>query len=221
MHDASVTSTIFQVKPELSPPPRSVTNSSVFGNREAMGRATDDEPGRLLARTAGGDAEAFGLFYDLFEDDLLRFFLRRTGRGDLAADLTAEAFAAALDSAGSYRPELGAPRQWLSGIARHVLHDSFERGRVDDEARRRLGLQAVVLTDTIVDDIERLLDEHGDAAQALEDLPADQREAVRGRVLEDRSYQELAVSLQCSESVVRQRVSRGLRGLRDRLERSS
>jgi RNA polymerase sigma-70 factor (ECF subfamily) len=71
-----------------------------------------------------------------------------------------------------------------------------------------------------VDEIERLVDEHGDVAQALEDLPADQREAVHGRVLEDRSYPELALSLQCSESVVRQRVSRGLRGLRERLERT-
>jgi RNA polymerase sigma factor (sigma-70 family) len=185
-----------------------------------MSRAVDDEPGRLLARVAGGDAEAFGGFYDIFEDDLLRFFLRRTGRADLSADLTAEVFAAALDSADGYRPELGVSRQWLFGIARHVLHDSLERGRVDDEARRRLGQQVLVLTDAAMDDIQHLIDEHGDAAQALEDLPADQREAVRGRVLEDRSYQELATSLQCSESVVRQRVSRGLRGLRERLERS-
>jgi RNA polymerase sigma factor (sigma-70 family) len=78
----------------------------------------------------------------------------------------------------------------------------------------------LVLTDAAMDDIQHLIDEHGDAAQALENLPADQREAVRGRVLEDRSYQELATSLQCSESVVRQRVSRGLRSLRERLERS-
>jgi RNA polymerase sigma factor (sigma-70 family) len=76
------------------------------------------------------------------------------------------------------------------------------------------------LTDAIVEEIERLVDQHGDVTQALEDLPVDQREAVRGRVLDDRSYRELAVSLQCSESVVRQRVSRGLRSLRERLERS-
>jgi RNA polymerase sigma-70 factor (ECF subfamily) len=180
----------------------------------------DDEPGRLLARTSRGDSEAFGLFYDIFEADLLRFFLRRTGRADLAADLTAETFAAALESAAAFRPQVGLARAWLFGIARHVLHDMWERGRVDDEARRRLGQQVLVLTDAIVEEIERLIDEHGDVTQALDDLPVDQREAVRGRVLEDRSYQELAVSLQCSESVVRQRVSRGLRGLRERLERS-
>ncbi|MGH2903993.1 MAG: RNA polymerase sigma factor [Solirubrobacteraceae bacterium] len=154
----------------------------------------------MLARTARGDAEAFGLFYDTFEGDLLRFFVRRTGRGDLAADLTAETFAAALDSAAAYRPDAGVARAWLFGIARHVLHDMWERGRVDDEARRRLGHEVLVLTDATVEEIERLVDEHGDLTEALEGLPADQREAVRGRVLEDRSYQELALSMQCSES---------------------
>jgi RNA polymerase sigma factor (sigma-70 family) len=185
-----------------------------------MAKVTDDDPGRLLERTADGDAEAFGLFYDAFEDDVLRYFLRRTGRGDLAADLTAETFASALESARGYRPELGLARAWLFGIARHALHDAWDRGRVDDEARRRLGQHVLVLSDAMVDDIDRLLDEHGDAAQALEELPTDQREAVQGRVLDDRSYQELAASLQCSEHVVRKRVSRGLRGLRERLERS-
>lgn len=183
-------------------------------------RRVDRDPSRLLAQTAAGDAEAFGLFYDTFEDELLRFFGRATGRGDLAADLTAETFAAALESAGGYRPELGVARAWLYGIARHVLHDAWERGRVDDEARRRLRMQALVLTDDAVDSIERMIEAHGDAVGALEDLPVDQRAAIEGRVLEDRAYSELAVSLECSESVVRQRVSRGLRSLRARLEGS-
>jgi DNA-directed RNA polymerase specialized sigma24 family protein len=56
------------------------------------------------------------------------------------------------------------------------------------------------------------------AVAALEELPADQRAAVVGRVVDERSYAELARRLQCSESVVRQRVSRGLRILRNRLD---
>jgi DNA-directed RNA polymerase specialized sigma24 family protein len=43
---------------------------------------------------------------------------------------------------------------------------------------------------------------------------------VKGRVLHERSYDELALSLRCSQSVVRQRVSRGLRSLRQTLERT-
>ena len=53
--------------------------------------------------------------------------------------------------------------------------------------------------------------------EALESLPSPQREAVRARVIDDRPYGEIAAELACSESVVRQRVSRGVRTMRERL----
>jgi RNA polymerase sigma-70 factor (ECF subfamily) len=52
----------------------------------------------------------------------------------------------------------------------------------------------------------------------LDGLPAEQRDAVRERVLEERDYPEIAARLRCSEQVVRKRVSRGLTALRARME---
>jgi hypothetical protein len=49
----------------------------------------------LLTR-AVVDPEAFGAFYDRFEARVLAFFYRATRRADIAADVTAETFAAAL-----------------------------------------------------------------------------------------------------------------------------
>jgi RNA polymerase sigma factor (sigma-70 family) len=179
--------------------------------------ATD---GELLGLTTE-DPEAFGAFYDRFEVEVLGFFWRATRRSDLAADLTAEVFAAALSSAGGFRPELGSARAWLFGIARHELADAWQRGRVEDRARRRLGLEPVVLTDEALERIDELGRRGpGGALRLLEDLPQDQRMAVEGRVLEERDYEELAQRLSCSQSVVRQRVSRGLRSLRKRLEQT-
>ncbi len=54
--------------------------------------------------------------------------------------------------------------------------------------------------------------------ELFETLPPVPRDAVSQRVIEERSYEEIAVDLRCSESVVRQRVSRGLRSLRSQLE---
>ena len=161
------------------------------------------------------DVQAFGVFYDRYERPLLAFFRRATGRADLAADLTAEVFAAALASLDAFRADLGAARAWLFGIARHELAQSWRRGRVEEQARRRLGIEPMALSDG---DLERI-DELGAAAQVdslrlLDALPAEQRVAVRGRVIEGRDYEELARELECSELVVRQRVSRGLRALR-------
>jgi RNA polymerase sigma factor (sigma-70 family) len=161
-------------------------------------------------------AEDFGAFYARHEDAVLAFFLRRVRRADLAADLTAETFAAALASRATHDPARGEPRAWLFGVARNVLSNSLRRGRVEDDARRRLGLERLVLDDAALARVEELAG--APALAAMEDLPADQRVAVAGRVVQERSYEELAAALECSESVVRQRVSRGLRTLRARLE---
>ncbi|MGA9858441.1 MAG: RNA polymerase sigma factor [Solirubrobacteraceae bacterium] len=178
---------------------------------------TDEE---LLGR-AGADGEAFGRFYDRFESQLLGFFYRATRRADVAADLTAEVFASALQSAPGFDPGRGSARAWLFGIARHELADTWRRGRVEDRARRELEIEALVLSDASLARIEDELGGGGDALELLRELPDEQRLAIEGRVLDDRGYDELAASLQCSPSVVRQRVSRGLRSLRARLEQST
>jgi RNA polymerase sigma-70 factor (ECF subfamily) len=54
------------------------------------------------------------------------------------------------------------------------------------------------------------------AARMVDELPPEQRDAVRAHVLEDRGYDEIARSRRVSEATVRKRVSRGLRVLRDR-----
>lgn len=176
-----------------------------------LSRCSDEE---LLVRGAR-DAQAFGELYDRYEDPLLGFLRRATGSADLAADLTAEVFAVAIASAGSFRPELGNARGWLFGIARHELAQSWRRGRVDAQARRRLGMEPIVLSDENLERIDRL-GEAGrvDSLTLLETLPADQRAAVRARVIDGLDYSEAALELGCSELVVRQRVSRGLRRLR-------
>jgi RNA polymerase sigma factor (sigma-70 family) len=161
------------------------------------------------------DVQAFGVFYDRHERQLLGFFRRATGRADLAADLTAEVFAVALASLGGFRSELGNARAWLFGIARNELAQSRRRGHVEARARRRLGMEPMTLSD---EDLERI-DELGasaplDSLRLLEALPVEQRRAVRGRVIDGREYEDLAREFECSELVVRQRVSRGLRALR-------
>lgn len=160
------------------------------------------------------DAEWFAAFYRHFERPLLGFFMRCVGRQDLAADLMAETFARALEGINGYDPARGRPDQWLFGIARHVLAGSLRGGRVEAQARRRLALPVLVLDDHACEIIERLsIDE-----QVLDELPDEQREAVRAHVIDERSYSEIAGELECSEALVRQRVSRGLRALRIRLE---
>jgi RNA polymerase sigma-70 factor (ECF subfamily) len=173
-------------------------------------------PRRDDAALLSGGPEDFGLFYARHEAPILRFFMRRVRGVDAAADLCAETFARALESRRTFDPGLGEARAWLFGIARHVLAQSLTSGRVRDETRVRLQLEPLVIDDESITRLSELADDV--AVQALQELPGEQREAITRRVLEEREYSELAVELECSESVIRKRVSRGLRALRERLE---
>jgi RNA polymerase sigma factor (sigma-70 family) len=171
-----------------------------------------------LAAAAPADAQAFGELYRRHERMVVGYFLHWSRSAELAADLTAETFAAALASINSFSADRGDFRAWLFGIAHHVLARSLERGRVEDEARRRLGITPVLVDDETLDRIDSLASLNGAVLKLLDELPPATRDAVMGRVVEEREYLELARSLKCSQSVVRQRVRRGLARLRDRLE---
>jgi RNA polymerase sigma-70 factor, ECF subfamily len=171
----------------------------------------------LLAQFAAGDAEAFVAFYRRHLTAVLGFFLRRTGNPELTADLTAEVFAAALLAARRYRPGERPALAWLYGIAAHKLADSRRRGRVEDDARRRLAFEPIAIDDEELARVEEMADA-GAAEAAVLTLPPDQRDAVLARVVHERPYAEIAQQVQCSELLVRQRVSRGLRTLRAQIE---
>ncbi len=183
-------------------------------------RQSDEE---LLATTRH-EPEAFAAFYRRYERAMLVYFLRRTASAEVAADLTAEVFAAALASSRRFRPGKTPAVAWLYGIAHNKLSSSLARGRVEERARRRLATEPLVLDDEAIERVEVLADANRQA-EVLQDLllrlPDEQRQAIRARVLEERDYEEIAGALDCSQAVVRQRVSRALRSLRRNLEEDS
>jgi RNA polymerase sigma-70 factor, ECF subfamily len=95
----------------------------------------DDE---LIAATARGDVDAFASLYRRHLARVVGYLLHTTGDPEVAADLAAEVFAAALASCGRYRSEHASAAPWLIGIAQNKLRESRRRGRVEDATRRRL-----------------------------------------------------------------------------------
>jgi RNA polymerase sigma factor (sigma-70 family) len=189
-----------------------------MGVLDDRGRWSDE---RLLAAIAGQDREAFGVFYARHLPVVVGYLMRETGDPELSADLAGEVFSSVLLAAGRYRPQYASAVPWVVGVTRNVLGASRRRSRVEAGARRRLGLVPIELDDADLERVQTLADsETSRVTELLGALPEDERRAVRARIIQERSYTEIAAALRCSEMVVRKRVSRGLGRIRTRLQES-
>lgn len=178
------------------------------------------EDDRLLT-AAPRDPDAFAAFYGRNAAAVTRWFLRRTGDPELAADLAAETFADALRGARRFDPQRGSAAAFLFGIAARELATALERGRVADRARRRLRIPRIELDDEAIERVVEVTSATAAAtrlAELLGALPEEQRRAVEERVVHERGYAEIAARVRVSEAVVRKRVSRGLASLRAGME---
>jgi len=186
-----------------------------------MARSLDRErwsDAELLAAVVVGDEVAFTVFYRRYLAVVIAFLLRETSDREATADLCAEVFSAVMLAAARYR-DVGPAGPWVLGIARNKLRASRRRGRIEERARRRLGFEPLPLSEADLDEVAALARQGGEhLVGVLEGLPVHEREAVRARVLGERSYEQIAVDLSCSEMVARKRVSRGLARIRARLE---
>jgi RNA polymerase sigma factor (sigma-70 family) len=180
-----------------------------------MSVLTDEQ---LLQAAAAGDDRAFAEFYRRHVNPLIAYFRRRVPTPEQAFDLTAETLAIVALNPRDYRGE-GVAAAWMYGIARNVLRSSLRKGRIEDTARSRLGVEPTPLTDVDLLAVEDRAAAGSEAlTAALAELPEPTRQALLARVVDERDYPDIANELGCSEHVVRQRVSRGLARLRAGLE---
>jgi len=182
------------------------------GNNE--GQVTD---GELLRRTRCGDRDAFGVLYERRHELVLAFLFKRTRDPEVAMDLMAETFAAALLALADRPPEIdGSAVPWLLAIARNAMVDSFRRGTVENAARSRLALEPVEIDDSDIDRVLQLAAEADLLIALADELPPDQFEALLAHVLDEQGYAQIAQRLDCSQAVVRKRVSRAIGALREK-----
>ena len=163
--------------------------------------------------------EAFAGFVEGVRPQMLRFFARRIGDSEQAADLTAQTFARAFERRADFRGVTDEQAYgWIWGIARHELTHALRSGVAEDAAlfrfsrERRPTVQESELArlerDEKVNEIRAAL------LHALVRLPRDQRDVVALHYLHELSYEEVALRLGVSNAVIRARASRALRALR-------
>jgi len=113
-----------EIERALSNPPSSLSHQMRVVVARERGVGAEE------LRWIGTDPDLFEAFYREHVEDVQRFVARRIGDRERAADLTAEIFLAAIDSAHRYQPRRGSPKAWLYGIARTLLaSERRQRGR--------------------------------------------------------------------------------------------
>jgi RNA polymerase sigma-70 factor (ECF subfamily) len=171
----------------------------------------------LLQQARDGHASAFEIVYRRRYPVVLAFFAKRVYERELAADLLAETFAALLELVRNPRRDIPqTPVAWLLLTGRYLLIDSYRKGRVDATARARLAMAPMTIEDGDLQRIDEVAAETDLLRELAEILPPDQFEALRAHVLDERDYPAIARELRCSQAVVRKRVSRALRTLREK-----
>lgn len=171
---------------------------------------------RDLCPRIGVDAEALEAVYRAHVRDVERFVARRVDDPFVVADLTADVFVRAIESASGYRPELAAPVAWLLGIARHVVAGHHRSAGRERDALRRVDGRALVDADAY----ERLQEQVDAAARAralrdaLVALPESLREVVELVVVDDLPLTRVAEVLGITPGAARVRLHRARLRLR-------
>lgn len=168
------------------------------------------------------DADAFARLYEAESEAVLLFLTRRTLDAELAVELTAETFAVALDSWRTVRDLAWEQRRaWLFTVARRRYARYVRRAAVERRVLARIDVEVPLVSGEDIALIERRAGLAGlreIVGEELGRLSGEHQQALRLRVVEERSYVDVAHELGVSEQTARARVSRGLRRLGAALE---
>jgi RNA polymerase sigma-70 factor (ECF subfamily) len=195
-----------------------------------MTQATEITNDGLLRRMIAGDEEAFMLLYRRMQPAIYRYALRMSGNPALAEDVTQEVFMALIRDTKRFDPARGTLGGFLFGIARNHLRKRWEQDRRSVSLAADLeesGLPAPAGPNgkglpVGADDKLASGETAARVREAIATLPENYREAVVLCELEEMSYEEAAVALDCPIGTVRSRLHRARTMLMEKLrERQS
>jgi RNA polymerase sigma-70 factor (ECF subfamily) len=178
----------------------------------------------LVARATAGDLESFNQLVRRWERPIFALAYRTLGREEDARDVVQDAFLRAYRGLPRFKGEAKFS-SWLYRITLNLCRDWIRRERRAPIVPTPAGADPNAFADeqvsptTSVEELvgRRQLSEA--VAQAMAELPEDQRTAILMKEYHGLTFQEIADTLQCPLSTVKTRLYQGLSVLRRRLER--
>jgi RNA polymerase sigma-70 factor (ECF subfamily) len=175
----------------------------------ALGHEASDLTQRAVTRAKAGDSEGLHYLYVRYADDVLRYVAGFIRDHHEAEDITQNVFAKLMTAIRKYEERKVPFDAWILRVARNAALDHLR-------AKRAIPTEEVRIADT--GRAQTGLDRGRALREALEALPADQREVLVLRHVVGLSPVEIAGTLDRTESSVHGLHHRGRRSLRDNLE---
>ncbi|HJL16240.1 MAG TPA: RNA polymerase sigma factor [Sandaracinaceae bacterium LLY-WYZ-13_1] len=181
----------------------------------------------LLRRFNEGDAEAFEVLVRRYERPLYNFILRSVRRRDRADELLQDVFLKVVQRSGDFKGH-SKLSTWIYSIARNLCIDHsrkmvFRRHKsLDAPGRSADSDEGPTLLDRTASDgpdVDRAAiakDLQGRIAEAVEELPEDQREVFLLRQVQGLPFKEIAEIVGVPENTVKSRMRYAL----ERLQRA-
>ncbi len=175
----------------------------------------DRRQARLVNKARRGDRKAFRALFDELYDSVHAYLDRRCQNVHDTEDLVSTVFHKLLNSLDNFDSKRGSVTAWVMIMARHALIDHLRRSRetVDIDG------MADILAGPGTDPLEGVIrtEEAERVRQELGRLPCETRELLALRYGEGLTHPEIAAITGVSETAVRQRTSRAVKLLRERV----
>jgi RNA polymerase sigma-70 factor (ECF subfamily) len=183
-----------------------------------MGKKLQKSDEELMLNVRKGDMAAFEALYDRYQKRLFHFILRFAGQRSLAEDILQETFLRLLIRRKSYRKG-SRFSTYLFTIARNLCLDALKSWE-----RRHLLLSQEEEIERAADKSkgpDKILEETETAKiiqNAIEALPADQREVLILNKYSALAYDEIARIVNSTPAAVKQKAYRAMQSLKQRLK---
>jgi RNA polymerase sigma-70 factor, ECF subfamily len=181
-------------------------------------KASEPTDTELVRRLLGGDKEAFAELYRRRHGNIYRFALHMTGRPEMADDVAQETFMVLIKNSATYDETKGAVNSFLLGIARNQVLRRLRQERPNvsvEEHREEIDHGALLRSHQSSFARKEKIDA---VRRAILSLPEHYREVVILCELQEVSYAETALILNCAVGTVRSRLHRARAILAEKLE---
>lgn len=188
-----------------------------MGTRPAAATpAVDWRP--VVARIAAGDQSALAAFYEGTAAQAFGLALRIVGNRAAAEDVLEEVYVQAWRQADRYAPDRGSPLAWLMMITRTRSLDHVRARKADPVKGVAISEALDVPADApSPEDASAHAEWHGPLHEALDALPAEQREVIDLAYFEGLSHSEIAERLDVPVGTVKTRMRLGMSKVRETL----